>query len=79
MSDGSQPLSPRGNALGSPLPLSLGACSALAVRNERASRECFRSPPHRFCQVSRFGLAAISGAARLNPARTVPAMAPRWS
>ena len=38
-----------------------------------------RNHSHRFCLVSRFGLAAITGAARLNPARTVPARAPRWS
>jgi hypothetical protein len=34
---------------------------------------------HRFCFVSRFGLAAIIGAARLTPARMVLAQAPRWS
>jgi hypothetical protein len=38
-----------------------------------------RNHSHRFCLVRRFGRAAITGAARLNPARMVPAMAPRWS
>ena len=38
-----------------------------------------RNHSHRFCLVSRFGLAAIIGAATLNPARTVLAQAPRWS
>ena len=37
-----------------------------------------RNHSHRFCLVSRFGLAAIIGAATLTPARTVPAHTPRW-
>jgi hypothetical protein len=41
--------------------------------------QTMRNYSHRFCLMSRFGRAAITGAATLNPLLIAPGMAPRWS